>query len=183
MVANLAGWNKSALGLVGLVLVKYHWVRYRPAYPKILVSTPNCLCPYFQIFDQLFFVDAPPINQNKKKCQRTIFLSFILKEECVNSHCQYYRRAVKLVLYDKIWTPLFCLHLLKSFWSKTAEHFLQKQCTISAAFADADTSFLEWLLSDQSLFPWFLTFLLFFDFVQPLVTDSFEFKPAIFENG
>ena len=29
----------------------------------------------------------------------------------------------------------------------TAEHFLQKQCTVYAAFADADESFLEQLLS------------------------------------
>ena len=124
-------------------------------------------------------MDAPPINH---KCQRSTFLSFILQEECANSHFQSYRRIAKLAYYDT-WMPLFCLHLLKSFMSKTVEHFLQKQCTVYAAFADADMSFLEWLLSGWNLLPWFLAFFLFFGFVQPLVTDSFKFKPAISKDG
>ena len=41
-------------------------------------------------------------------------------------------------------------------------------------FADAHASYLEWLLSGRSSFPWFLAFfLLFVSFVQPLVTDSY----------
>ena len=67
------------------------------------------------------------------------------------------------------WTPLFCLHLLKSFLSKTAEHFLQKQHTVCAAFVD-------FLNSCSLIGTCFLAFFLFFGFVQPLVTDS-EFKP------
>ena len=68
--------------------------------------------------------------------------------------------------------------------SKTTEHFLQKQYSVCAAFADAGASFLARLLSDRSFFPWFLAFfLLFVGFVQLLVTDSFEFKPAISEDG
>ena len=62
----------------------------RPAYPKIHVSIPNCVrifrfmtelfslfclfgCFLFVCFCCCFFVDAPPINHDKKKCQRTIF--------------------------------------------------------------------------------------------------------------
>ena len=89
--------------------------------------------------------------------------------------------------WDGVWTHIFnytswhamtlgCLyfvHLLKSFWIKTADYFLQKQWTMCAAFADADASFLERLLSGWSLFPWFLAFfLLFVGFMLPLVTDS-----------
>ena len=44
-----------------------HWSS-RPAYPKILVSTPNSLCPYFQFF----------YHKQSKKYHRTNFLSFIL---------------------------------------------------------------------------------------------------------
>ena len=67
---------------------------------------------------------------------------------------------------------------------KTTEHFLQKQHSVCAAFADAKVSFLEQLLSGRSLFPCFRAFFLpFVAFVQPLVTKSFEFKPAISEDG
>ena len=44
---------------------------------------------------------------------------------------------------------------------KTAEHFLQKQCTVCAAFADADAFFLERLLSGLSYFcAFFLLYLI-----------------------
>ena len=63
---------------------------------------------------------------------------------------------------------------------KIAERFLQKQCTVRAAFADADAFFLEWLWSSRSLSPWFCAFLLklllFVGFVQPLITNSFEYS-------
>ena len=80
---------------------------------------------------------------------------------------------------------LFFVYICFScFGSKHAEHFLQKQYTVCAAFVDVDASFLERWLSGRSLFPLFLAFfLLFVDSVQLLVTDSFEFKPAISEDG
>ena len=66
---------------------------------------------------------------------------------------------------------------------KTAGHFLKKQSTMCAAFADA-VSFLQRLLSGWSLFPWFLAFcFLFVGFMQPHVTDSFVSKPTICEDG
>ena len=55
-----------------------------------------------------------------------------------------------------MWTHIFNSDALHS---KTAEHFLQKQCTVCAAFADVKASFLE-RLSGQSLFPWFRAFFL-----------------------
>ena len=76
---------------------------------------------------------------------------------------------------------LHFVYICSSLLSKIAEHFLQMQSTVCAAFADTDTSFLERLLSDWSLLPWFLALFLFFGFVQPLITDS-EFKPAISED-
>ena len=78
----------------------------------------------------------------------------------MNSLFQSYRRIAELAHYD-IQTPLFCLHLLKSFLSKTAEHFLQNQSTVCTAFADADMSFLERLFSDQNLFSCILPLLRF----------------------
>ena len=68
----------------------------------------------------------------------------------------------------------------KSFWRKVRTKFLQKQCTVCAAFADADMSFLERLMSGRSLFPWSLAFfLLFLGFVQSLATNRFVYKSAI----
>ena len=166
-----------------------NWYQTRPAYTKILVSTQNSLCPYFKIFLPdffffFFFVDAPPIKQNNKVSKDTFSVIHLVRRVRELTFSIILMHA-KLAHYEyDTWMPFFfCLHLLKLFWSKTAKHFLQKQCTVCAAFADADTSFLEWLLSDQNLFPWFLVFFLFFGFVQPLVTDSFELKPAISEDG
>ena len=51
------------------------------------------------------------------------------------------------------------------------------------AFADADMSFLERLMSGQSLFPWSLAFfLLFLGSVQSLATVRFVYKPAMMAN-
>ena len=67
--------------------------------------------------------------------------------------------------------------------SKTAEHFLPKTCTMCAAFTDANAYFLKQLLSDRRLFLWYSAFfLLFVGFVQPLITDSVEFKPTVKED-
>ena len=41
------------------------------------VSNPNSLCPYFQIFDQIFLWMHHQ-SVKTKQCQRSIFLSFIL---------------------------------------------------------------------------------------------------------
>ena len=72
------------------------------------VSTPICLCPYFQ-FDRNFVVvcvatDASPINQNNKSVKGHFTIIHLA-------------RTKKLAHYDT-WMPLFCLHLLKSFWIK-----------------------------------------------------------------
>ena len=138
------------------------------------VRTPNSLCPYFQIFDQIFLcADTPPISQNEAVSKVNFSTIHLVRTVCELTFSiipTHYTRAT-----------LFCLHQRKSF-SKTAEHFLKKQRTVCAAFADADASFLERLLSGPSLFPWFRgLFLLFVGFMQPLTTNSF--KPAILEDG
>ena len=80
--------------------------------------------------------------------------------------------------------PSHCLLVQKSFWIKDHTKFLQKQCTVCAAFADADMSFLERLMSGRSLFPWSLAFFLhFLGSVQSLATDRFVYKPAICADG
>ena len=173
-----AGSNESHLRLGKRVVG-------RTKYPKIFLSVLQTSCDrIFRFLTGFFFFypDTPPINQ-KKKCQRNIFFYHSSYKQCVNLHFQLYGCTTKLAHYE-IWTPLFCLHLLKPFWTKDAEHFIQKQCTMCATFADANAYFLEWLLFGRSLFPQFLAFfLLFITFVQSLVTDSFEFKPAKLEYG
>ena len=85
------------------------------------VRTPNRQCPYFQIFDQNF-LQMHHQSVKTKQCQRSIFLSFILEEQCVNSHFPLYRCTTLERLYFYI-----CESRSRS---KTAEHILQKQCTV-----------------------------------------------------
>ena len=63
------------------------------------VSTPNSLCPYFQIFLQDFYY-APPINQTQKKLSKDNFSLIHLYEQCVNSYFQLYRCSAKLAHYE-----------------------------------------------------------------------------------
>ena len=109
------------------------------------VSTPNTLCLYFQISDQIFC--RCTTNQS---IQNSVKGQFFYHSSCKNSVWTYIfklygRTTLGRLYFDYIWES----HA----WLKTAEHFLQKQCTMCAAFADA--SFLERLLSGRSLFPWF----------------------------
>ena len=73
----------------------------------------------------------------------------------------------------------------KVFLDKRRTKFLQKQCAVCAAFPDADMSFLERLMSDQSLFPWSLAFFLLFlgSMRSRVATDRFVYKPTICEEG
>ena len=145
-----------ALVLPFVCLLFFSWMDYLVCF--ILFCFAFCLFV-------VLFVDAPPINQdNKKKCQRTIFLSYIISfKNRVQTHIfNKTDGSTKLAHYDtrtplfclrllmSFWikdtrTPLFCLRLLKSrllvqksFWIKDRTKFLQKQCTVCAAFADAD---------------------------------------------
>ena len=114
-----------------------------------------------------------------KKCQRTIFLSYTSFKSSVWTHIfnktdalqNWHTMTLSLRLLKSFWIkdtrkPLFCLRLLKScllvlklFWIKDHRKKLQKQCSVCAAFADANMSFLERLMSGQSLFPWSLALL------------------------
>ena len=143
------------------------------------VRTPNSLCPDFQIFDWIFFFfffDGCTINQSK---QSSVNGQFFYYSSCKNrmwTHIFNYTEALHSDDFNLFTSAKVVLN------RRAVEHFLQKQCTVCAAFADAHASFLERLLSGRSLFPWFCAFfLLFIGFVQPLITDSF--KPAISEDG
>ena len=64
------------------------------------------------------------------------------------------------------------------------ERLLPDQSLFLERLLPDQSLFLERLLPDQNLFPWFLAFfLLFCNFLQPLVTDSFELKPVISEDS
>ena len=94
------------------------------------------------------------------------------------------RHSDSFILFTSAEVPSHCLLVQKSFWIKDRTKFLQKQCTLCAAFADANMSFLERLMSGRSLFPWSLAFfLLFLGSVQSLATDRFVYKPAICADG
>ena len=157
-------WLQSATSLI------HKHAKCRSAYPK----TPNSICPYFQIFDRIFC--ARSTNQSRQNIVKGQFFYQSACKNCVNSHLQLHRCTTL----GRLYFVYICDS--PSRW-KTIEHFLQKQCTICAAFADADVSFLERLSSGWSSFPWFPDFfLLFIGFVQPLITDSFEFKPAMYRK-
>ena len=64
------------------------------------------------------------------------------------------RHSDAFILFTSAEVPSHRLLVQKSFWIKDRTKFLQKQCTVCAAFADADMSFLERLMSGRSSFPW-----------------------------
>ena len=144
----------------------------RPAFPKILLSVLQTAYVRIVRFLTGFFADAPPISQDKTVSK--VNFSIIQLVRTVWTHIFNYT--------DALHSDDYFVYIYESCsQSKTAEHFLQKQCTVCAAFADA--SFLKRLLSGWSLFPWFPAFfLLFVGFVQPLITDSFEFKPTMYKE-
>ena len=127
----------------------------------------------FVLFFCFFFADAPPINQDKKVSKDNFSIMYLLRTVCEltfsikqmhyktgtlwHSDASILLTSANVVL-DK-WhseSDAFILftsaksHLLvqKSFWIKVCKKFLQKQCTVCAAFADADISFLERLMSE-----------------------------------
>ena len=160
------GW-KVATWLMDQWLNMTHYIDpYNTAYPKNMsVSTPNNLRPYFQIFSQIFWQTHHP-SVKTTECQRSIFLflSFILEEQCVNSHLQIHWRTT---------LGQFCSHLWTSFSIKL------KDCrTLSTKKMHYVCCFcwcrrvVSWMVV-----VWFRAF--FFSFMQSLITNNFEFKPAI----
>ena len=61
------------------------------------VSTPNSLCPYFQIFDQIFC--RCTTSQSKQNSVKAQFFYHSSCKNCVNSHLQLYRCTALRQLY------------------------------------------------------------------------------------
>ena len=157
------------------------------------LPTQKYFCQYsnpsvfiFSYFWPIFFsADAPPINQ---KCKRTFFsiihLVRTVYELTFSNYTPHYKTTM-LYKTGSLWhlDTFISLYLLKSFWIEDRRTLSPKAMhTMWAGFADADASFLKPFLSGQSLFPWFLAFLLLFvGFVHPFITDSFVFKPTVFK--
>ena len=122
------------------------------------VPSPNSLCPYFQIFDHIFFADAPPISQNEALSNVNFSIIHLVRTVCeLTFNYTDTQHSDDFILYTK------------SFSIEDCRTLSQKQCTVCAAFADANAPFLERSLSDRSLFPWCRGFfLLFISFVQSL---------------
>ena len=59
------------------------------------VSTPNSMCPYFQISDGFFSMHHQSIKTKQKSVKGQHFYNS-LQEQCVNSHFQLYRRTTEL---------------------------------------------------------------------------------------
>ena len=86
----------------------------RPAYPKILLSVSVLQTSCDRIFR---FFPRCTTNQSKWKCVKG---QFFYHSSCKNSVWTYifnYTDALQN-WHTMIWMPLFCLHLLKSFWVK-----------------------------------------------------------------
>ena len=168
----------------------------RPVYPKIHLSVLQTVCVrifrfmiglfrFFFFF--FFFADVPPISQDKKVSKGNfsiIHLSRTVCELTFSIKQTHYKTGILWHSYAFISVTLRLLKsrlLVQKFWIKDRTKFFQKQCTVCAAFADGDMSFLERLTSGRSLFPWSLPF--FLGSVQSLATDRFVYKPAICEDG
>ena len=156
-----------------------------------------------------FFSDAPPFNQDKKVSKDNFSIIYLLRTVCeltfsikqmhyktgtpwhsdasilfTSGNVLDKRHSDAFILFTSAEVPSHRLLVQKSFWIKDRTQFLQKQCTVCAAFADAEMSFLERLMSGRSLFPWSLAFfLLFLGSVQSLAAGRFVYKPAICEDG
>ena len=156
----------------------------------------------------LFFFCGCTTNQSRpKKCPRAIFLylsrtvcelTFSIKQTHYKTGTLWHSDASILftsanVVLDERHSDAFILVTLrllksrllvqKSFWIQDRTKFLQKQCTVCAAFADGDMSFLERLMSGRSLFPWSLPFfLLFLGSVQSFATDRFAYRLCLFRR-
>ena len=145
------------------------------------LPTPKYFCQYTKQPKSVFSDFLPDFlrmhhqSVKTKQCQRSIFSIIYLV--VVRRMCQLTSSIIQ-AHYTQM--TLFCLlYICESHSrSKTAEHILQKQCTVCAVFANADASFLERLLSGQSLFPWFHALFLLIAFMQPLITNIFEVKPS-----
>ena len=101
------------------------------------VSAPNSLCPYFQIFNWIF---CGCTTHHSK--QNSVTDKFFYHSSCKNS----------------VWTHIFnytdALHSdfnlftsVKVVLDRRSLNTFSKSCTVCAAFADVDASFLERLLS------------------------------------
>ena len=66
------------------------------------VRTLNSPCPYFQIFDQIFFADASPISQNEAVSKVNFFIIHLVRTVC--------ELTFSIIQTPYTQTTLFCLH-------------------------------------------------------------------------
>ena len=128
------------------------------SYPDL--PTPKYFCQYpkhpVTVFSY-FGLDFPPrctTNQSKLNVSKDNFsILLFVKTECEPTF------SIILMSYKTGTLTFGRLYFNTSarviLDQKTEEHFIQKQCTMCAAFTDAD--FLEQMMSGQSLFPCILT--------------------------
>ena len=113
------------------------------------LPTPEYFChyskqhvSYFQIFYMIFiFFRMHHQTIKTKKCQTTIFLSFILQDQCKNSHFFIIQTHYKT---SPPWHSdgLFCLHLLKLFRIKDC--IFEKHTCTSLLPADFNTNTVKY---------------------------------------
>ena len=106
------------------------------------LPTPKYFCPYaeqpmsvFSDFLLDFFADAPPISQNEAVPKVNYSIIHLVRTVC--------ELTFSIIQMYYTLTTFFVYICESHSQSKTAEHFLQKQCTVCAALADAHASFLE----------------------------------------
>ena len=136
------------------------------------VTAPNCPCLYFQIFHQIFLRMHHQSKQNSVKgqffycssCKKSVRTHIFSFTDALHLHDFILFTSVKVVLdrrpqntFSKNNAPCVLLSLMPM------HPFLNKSCLVGVCFL--------------------AFFLLFIDFVQPLIIDNSEFKPAILEDG
>ena len=125
-----------------------------------------------------FFVDAPQINQNKTVSKDNFSTIHLVRTVCEFkcSIIQTHYRTGTLWHSDAFTLFVHLLNFLIEDRRTLSPKALHRVC--------CSHWYLEWLLSGRRLFPWFRAFfLLFISFMQLLVTNSFDFKPKISEDG
>ena len=117
----------------------------RPAYPKILLSVLQTFCVHifrYLIGFLLLLLWMHHQSNKTKKYQRTIFLSFTLKEQCKNLHFQWYRHTTKLTHHD---TPTSAKVVLDQ------RLYFEKYARTSALPADFHTNVVKYGWAGRSV--------------------------------
>ena len=157
--------------------------------PQILLSvlTLNSLCPYFLIFDRIFFFGGCTTNQSQQDSVKGQVFFHLLRTVCeltINTDVRQNWHTMNT------WSPLFVssvkvvlVQRLQNTFSKSNAPCVLLSLKQMCPFLNGCYLLRACFLGSELVSLVLAVFPLFVGFVQPLVTYSFEFKPAIAEDG